>query len=132
MLLVVILGGLIQKSSYNEVLKDNLDDSILYSVRMLQVDRTGIDYEGIGIQGKDINWGSDSFTGDNAEFKQKFVAYLAKRLNTKITDLDVELYAADSDKGVLSVEVTAHFRYPTGQEDTVSTYKTVILNRFSK
>ena len=71
----------------------------------------------------------DEFTARNAQFKKDFVQYLTANLDSRITGIDVSIYGADYLNGILSVELVAHFRYPAGAESTVSTYKTVILDR---
>ena len=65
-------------------------------------------------------------------FKQDFIMYLSSNIDSRVKTLDVDIYGADADKGLLSVEVTAYFHYPTGVVGDVTSYKTVILDKYKK
>lgn len=133
---VGIISVVTMKSSYAETIRDSLDDSIVYSVMMLQQDRDLLVYKDADgneshVEKEEILW-DESTTEDVEVFKRDFVGYLVSNLDNRITDLDVKIYGVDNNVGALSVEVIAHFNYPTGQADTVSSYKTVILNKYMK
>ena len=137
-----IICVLTMKSSYAETIRDNLDDSIVYSVKLLQVGRDNewlIDKEE-GIKTtypmQDINWSvgySEADIKDSKdEFKANFIRYLTANLDSRISNVDVTFYGVDNNVGALSVKVVADFTYPSGQEGQVESYKTVILNKFVK
>lgn len=128
-----ILCILVMKSSYAETIRDNLDDSLIYSVKQFQRDRGLLEYTDADGSQQDVvkrsvTWDESDLDG----FKKDFIGYLTSNLDQRIYALDVDIYGVDMEVGALSVEVTAHFRYPSGQTDTVSSYKTVILNKFIK
>jgi hypothetical protein len=78
----------------------------------------------------EIDWSTTDEVGwaNTDQFKNAFIDYLASTIDPRITDLDVNIYGADADNGVLSVEVVATFKYLDGIQSTVSCYRTVILN----
>ena len=150
-LLVAIISVITIKSSYSELIAQSLDDSIEYSVKSLQNDRDGIiDYDSpsnaiaspsdaIGMNKRDIEW-NDWIIESNPKnkkdvdekFKQDFVRYLTSKIDSRINDLEINIYGADAEYGVMSVEITAYFDYPFGKTDKtdkVVSKKTIILNR---
>lgn len=155
--LVVIMCLLTTKSSYADILRSSLDDAMYYAVTMLQSDRLSLTYDDVytsdgtgnmvsaqnvesigGISFKDADghaWYPGSLVDDefntytDEALKQDFIGYLASRLDSRVTDIEVEFYGADSKNGVISAQVIAYFEYPTGQRDKVTTYKTVILDK---
>lgn len=156
-LLVTIICSITMQSSYSESIRQNLDDSVELSVMLLQNDRNILEREGNYAEFKRANWedfvwedgesweeassqliGSDKdYRTDtslakseaNDEFKQRFLSYLVANLDSRVEDLEINIYGADALTGLLSVEVIAQFEYPGGKLGTVSTYKTVILNK---
>jgi hypothetical protein len=110
-------------------MEDSLEDSVTYAVSMLQAGyatnvESSLNANPYNTNTSDIDWGSK--TPD--EFKTEFLNYLAQSIDSRVTDLDVNIYGADSENGVLSVEVTAKFNYVDGKQGEVSCYKTAILN----
>lgn len=130
MLVVCIISVITMKSSYMEKVDSSVDDAIVYSVKMLQVDRDLSGSQDVTIISNFEN--SLNYEDELSEFKQKFVNSLTKIIDEDITDLDIDIYGADEVRGILSIKVTAHFKYPFGGVDTVSTYKTVILDKYLK
>lgn len=141
MLMIALTVGIIctltMKSSYAEIVRDNLDDSIVYSVKMLQVDRDMVVYEdSSGTQHKvpqqELNWNTSMGNDEVAKFKEDFISYLTANLDSRIDKIEVNIYGVDTQVGALSVGVIAEFTYPSGQKDTVESYKTVVLNKYVK
>ena len=149
---VMIFGSIIMKSSYMEIIKTNLDESMELAVYELQqdaaLDDSGLDASITG----DVSWlrdadlrnssgssiddiadGAFSENNDeelaNSEFKKNFVKSLASSIDARVTKLDVHFLGVDASKGLLSVYVKAFFEYSNGREGYVDSYKTVILNR---
>lgn len=131
-----IVSSLTMKSSYAATIRDNLDDSIVLSVKMLQTDRdlvvytdeTGATHD---VPVRDVNWETSMGNDEVGKFKSDFISYLSSNLDSRIDSIDVNIYGVDVGVGALSVEVIAHFTYPSGQIDTVESYKTVILNKYA-
>lgn len=132
-----IICTLTMKSSYAETIRDSLDDSIVYSVKMLQEDRDLVVFEDVdgtirNVPQRVVIW-EDSIGDDEvAEFKKDFISYLTASLDSRVDKLEVNIYGVDTNVGALSVGVIAEFTYPSGQKDTVESYKTVILNKYVK
>lgn len=136
-LMMGIICTLTMKSSYAETIRDSLDDSIVYSIKMLQEDRKLVEYvdeDGtkVVIPKREIDWDDSLGTGSVDEFKSDFISYLSAHIDSRVSELVVDIYGIDTNVGVLSVNVTAKFMYPSGQEDFVESYKTVILNKYEK
>lgn len=140
-LMVVLTLGIIcsltMKSSYAETIRDSLDDSIVYSVKLLQQDRDLVVFESADgtireVPKQSIDWSSSMGDDEVAKFKSDFVAYMTANLDSRIDNLQVDIYGVDTSVGALSVGVVAEFTYPSGQKDTVESYKTVILNKYVK
>lgn len=140
-----IICVLTMKSSYAETIRDNLDDSIVYSVKLLQVDRDNSwvnkldpdnDDSRYTYPAQNIDWVSgyqDRDVEDSVDkFKTDFVRYLTANLDTRVSDVEVTFYGVDNNAGALSVKVIANFTYPSGQKGSVESYKTVILNKYVK
>lgn len=136
-LTIGIICVLTMKSSYAETIRDSLDDSIVTSVKMLQVDRDLVEYKDgsgsvINLPSRNIDWSSSMGTDEVSKFKSDFVTNLISNLDSRISSVEVDIYGVDTEVGALSVGVVATFRYPSGQVDTVESYKTVILNKYVK
>lgn len=151
-ILVAIISVIISHASYEEVIQQNLEESIEYSMKMLQRDRV---YARNGVEGEDDNTGfygnfNKYMTNEslslslpsntlNAEFKKAFIGYLTSNLDTRVTNLVVDFYGAEENEGLLSVEVTAEFNYPMSAvtsdgtlanvPGSVSVFKTIILEK---
>lgn len=124
---VLILSTVISHSSYESALEQSLDDSVTMTVYMMQNGFSTNVENSLNANGGVLRKGTlqlDDLTG----FKKDFVSLLSSNLDAKFTDLTVDIYGADEEKGILSVEATAKFKYIDGKEGTVSCYKTTILN----
>ncbi len=140
-LLVAIISSIISYTSYSDTVQQNLEESMEFAVQMLRddfedyytadakfnsyMDNKHVD---INIAAKDDTTGAEK----NAKLKNSFIKYLTTNLNSNVTKLDVNIYGADATNGLLSAEVTATFKYPTGNTGTVSCYRTVILDKYLK
>ena len=141
-LLVAIISCITIKSSYMDLIEQNLDDSIMFAIKSLQTDRNllysggyynfSVDDTSHTVSSADIKRGIDWNSSDLDDFKKDFVDYLTANIDSRVVELDVDFYGADAENGLLSVKVTGHFVYPFGVEDKVSTYKTVILDKYVK
>ena len=129
-ILIAIISSLTAYTSYTEIVQQNLDDAVVLSVKMCQ---DGMDLY-LDDALTETNYSRNvSFTNDNlSDFKKNFIKYLTYDLNSNVDNIDVDFFGADESNGLLSVRVTAHFRYPTGHEGTVKTTKTVILDKYVK
>lgn len=123
-LMLMILTNITMKSSYSEQVSQNLDSSIEFAVGMLQKDRELVrdnnDYY--------VNNPNVSVDETLADVKAKFIQYLTQSIDSKVKHLDVR-FNSGSDENSLSVKVTATFQYPSGVEDKVVHYKTMILEK---
>ncbi len=128
---ILILSTIVSHSAYDSALKQSLDDSVTLAVYMLQ---DGFDeHMSDSFNANGIHIDSNAVNIDNiSSFKKQFVSYLAGSLDSRFTDLTVNIYGADEENGLLSVEVTAKFKYTDGKIGTVSCYKTTILNSLIK
>ena len=135
-LLVAIISSIISYTSYSDTVQQNLEESMEFAVQMLRDDYEDfytvnenfgnyMNNKGVvvNITAKDSTTGAEK----NAKLKNNFIKYLTTNLNSNVTKLDVNIYGADATNGLLSAEVTATFKYPTGNTGTVSCYRTVIL-----
>lgn len=133
MLTVAIIVTITMKSSYMELVRNSLDEAVEYSIHLLQTDMYEESVYGAGTlteEKRTIHWQNAwNDSEKNEEFKQDFCSYLAANVDSRVRSLDVNIYGADVLNGLLSVEVFATFQYPSGSYDTVSTYKTIILNK---
>ena len=140
-LLVAIISSIISYTSYSDTVQQNLEESMEFAVQMLRDDYEDfytvnknfgnyMNNKGvvINITAKDSTTGAEK----NAKLKNNFIKYLTTNLNSNVTKLDVNIYGADATNGLLSAEVTATFKYPTGNTGTVSCYRTVILDKYLK
>lgn len=132
LLLSAIIISLTARSSYEDTVTTSLDSSLERAITLLQQDKKLLNYEGQLEKEGQISWSEWKSNSSNEQFKKDFVNYLVSGLNSRVTDLDIVFYGADSEYGLLSVEVTAHFIYPTGHVGKVSSYKTMILNKEQK
>lgn len=138
--LVVIISVITMKSSYYELVRQSLDDSLEYTVGLVQVDRH-LEAGATGEDGyRDIGWASgDSWINtqssevdkkaNDEDFKKKFVEYLAANIDSKVDKISIDIYGADSEYGVISVKVKAEFTYPFGKQDYVEVTKTILLDK---
>ena len=148
MMLVAIVTSITSYSSYTELNSRKLDDAIELSVKMLQNDRE-YQFDGAGSVVKEYfqstkvtdSNGNELYdtTVENAvelannKFKNDFLSYMTSNINSSdIKSLEVNFYGVDAVNGLLSVEVIADFYYPSGNVGRVSTYKTVILDKYVK
>lgn len=129
MLGIAIISFITMKSSYMEAIENNMDDAIVYSVKMLQTDR---DLSLNSYYQSSLGFTSQMTDEELSLFKKSFIEYLASHLDERIVKLDVEIYGADDINGMLSVQLTGYFEYPFGVSDHVSTYKTVIMDKYLK
>lgn len=140
-LLVAIISSIISYTSYSDTVQQNLEESMEFAVQMLRDDYEDfytvnenfgnyMNNKGVvvNITAKDSTTGAEK----NAKLKNNFIKYLTTNLNSNVTNLDVNIYGADATNGLLSAEVTATFKYPTGNTGTVSCYRTVILDKYLK
>lgn len=140
-LLVAIISSIISYTSYSDTVQQNLEESMEFAVQMLRDDyedfyaanSTFAQYMNnkavdIDIAAKNDTTGAEK----NAKLKNNFIKYLTTNLNSNVTKLDVNIYGADATNGLLSAEVTATFKYPTGNLGTVTCYRTVILDKYLK
>lgn len=109
---VVILSTIITNSAYKNSVESGLEDSVTTAVSMLQEGYKDKVSEYIKVD----------------DLKKSFVDYLAEDIDSRITGLTVNIYGADDENGILSVEVYAKFNYPNGRKAEVSCYRTAILN----
>lgn len=65
---------------------------------------------------------------DNGELVVDFLKSLLIQANSD-SDIQVSILDADSQKGILSVEITEKYRHPNGKEGSVSQVRTVIFDR---
>lgn len=141
-LLVAIISVITMKSSYSELIAQSLDDSIEYSIKSLQNDRDKIgNYASpsntTSMVKKDIEWNNDWVVEEepktkeeaDEKFKQDFVRYLTSNIDSRINDIEINIYGADAEFGVISVEITAYFDYPFNKTDKVVSKKTIILDK---
>ena len=141
---IAILANVTAKSSYSDVLQASVDDALertMHMTRMdadLHFDKTvwGTDATGsesnkpLGIGETSFDQHSSGSAGNSlGAFKSRFVNTLMGNLDPRITDCTVNIYGADEETGVLSVEVIAHYKYLGRGTGTVKSYKTMIVNK---
>lgn len=71
----------------------------------------------------------------NIENTNEFLADFVETLSTVIdaeSDITVEIFQCDKEKGILAVNVIAAFQHPNGKIGTVECKRTVILNKLRK
>ena len=132
LLLSAIIISLTASSSYEDIVVTSLDSSLERAITLLQQDKKLLSYDDSLSKQASVSWSTWQASEADEEFKQDFIDYLVSGLDSKVTDLNVKFYGADSEYGLLSVEVIANFIYPTGHVGTVSSYKTMILNKEQK
>ena len=138
MLQLLILSTLVSNTSYQDVMTQSLEDSVDLSISMLQLDfenklnREINNSESISLDDvkADISWSSEA--SQMSDIKKDFIAYMVENLDSRITDINVNIYGADSEDGLLSVEVTAKFKYFDGRPGAVTCYRTAILNNVER
>lgn len=123
---ILILSVIISRSVYSQSIEDSLDESITVAMLLTQNSYKEHIKEYNKIDNK-INWNEEN----NLELiKKDFINNLVDNIDSKITDLDINIYAADSENGILSVEVEATYKYLNGLKGKANCYKTLILNSF--
>lgn len=65
---------------------------------------------------------------DNEQFVADFIQGLSQKIESK-ADLTVNVLKADSDAGLLSIEVIETYEQPNGQKKSISCIRTVIFDR---
>lgn len=128
---LAILSSVISRSVYNEDMQSSLESSVELSMHMLQEGQAEkIINESSVIPSsslyESVNGISDS---DLDDFKKGFVECLVKNLDSRVDDVTVDIYGADDLHGLLSVEVTAKFEYFSGNQGSVSCYRTMIYDK---
>jgi hypothetical protein len=127
-LMIIILSNITMKSSYSEQISQSLDSSIEYATKMLQQDRSLVrDKSDYYVNDVTLTYED----GTLSDVKEDFIYYLTEKLDSRIKHLDVK-FDSGSDTNSLSVKVTATFEYPSGKEDKVIYYKTMILEKKTK
>lgn len=138
---IAILCSITSKSAYTDSVRQSLEDSIEFSVCMLQEGQNKKVLDGMtsgivnssdlyaSIDWKD-SWGTS--TDNLTKFKKEFVECLMANLDSKVSSVEVNIYGADEKNGLLSVEVTAEFKYLSGHTGSVSCYRTMIINKSEK
>lgn len=116
---VVILSTIISHSAYKNSVEQGLEDSVTLAVSMIQ--------KGFSERVEESSI-TNNVNTSTSDLKTNFISYLSDNLDSRITGLTVNIYGADEENGILSVEVFAKFKYLNGKEDEVSCYKTAILN----
>lgn len=127
-IIIIVMGILMvttMRSSYMDSLTDKVDDGVVYAMHMLETDRDLLDYS-------DFEQ-TLVFTEEGlSRFQKSFVQYVTNILGESSDAVHIDFYAADEIRGIISVKVTVDFTYPFGAKDSVSTYKTVILDKYLK
>lgn len=124
---ILILSTIVSHSAYDTALEQSLDDSVTLAVYMLQEGFNEKMSDSLAANGISLNANAVEIE-DLSSFKKQFVSYLASSLDSRFTDVTIDIYGADEENGVLSVEVTAKFKYTDGKIGTVTCDKTTILN----
>lgn len=129
---LLILSTLISHSTYKSSIEDSLEDSMTYAVARLQVGYTENVESSLATNNQQertgINWSSTS----PDKFTNEFLNFFTESIDSRVTDLKVNVFGVDEENGLLSVEVIANFNYIDGKQGTVSCYKTIILNTILK
>ena len=88
--MIVILSSLTMRASYADNIQRSLDESIDYSIRLLQLDADKVIDEDTTVT-KDNLMGNVSGLEGMDTFKQDFVKYLTRNINTRINRIDVNI-----------------------------------------
>ena len=124
---VLIVCNIFSKSIYKDEVQSSVDNSIELAMSLLSQDSM------VRLTDTDANFSQNTMvnidTSNLNDLQKNFINILSKNINSKITDLEVNFYAADDDAKLLSVEVIANFRYLDGHIGTVSSYKTMIVDK---
>lgn len=128
---ILILSTIVSHSAYDSALEQSLDDSVTLAVCMLQDGFNEKVSDSLAANGISLDENAVKID-DLSSFKKQFVSYLASSLDARFTDVTVDIYGADEENGVLSVEVTAKYKYTDGKIGTATCYKTTILNTILK
>ncbi len=133
---LVVLTNITAQSSYGDSIRGSLENSLERSIYLTRTDANEHQVGTLNATESQELYGSDAIVlkGDMSasDFKSRFVNHLSTDLDPHITKLDVNIYGADEDKGVLSAEVTATYKYIGGKEGRVTVRRTVILNKIKK
>lgn len=129
---IMIICVVVQQSCYSDRLQQDLDDAMELAILSLREDydlKIQDNNKGVGFNPNDSNLVGDM--NGLSDFKQKFISSLANNIEMKVQKLEVKIYGADEEHGLLSVEAIVYFKYIGGGTGSVSSYKTVLLNRES-
>ena len=128
---VSILGNLTAKSCYSDSIKQSLDEALERTMHLTRMDADNQFQMAVGSDYDDaLGEGTVNLSGGSLDtFKTQFVNTFASELDPKINKLEVNIFGADAETGILSVEAIADFTYLGGQTGQVSTYKTMIINK---
>ena len=66
--------------------------------------------------------------GSDEEFSAAFIENLMQQMDAA-SNVEVSILKADSEKGILSAEVTQTYQHPNGKEGKVSCMRTLVLDR---
>lgn len=72
--------------------------------------------------------------GMDTPSEEELAADLAEGILTRIEsngDIQVDIFACDAQRGLLSVRATAHFKHVNGKMGTVSAVRTVVLEQYA-
>lgn len=130
---IAILANITARTSYADSIRQSLDESLERSMSMIRMDADD-HFQMYVDQNSDLY---DEIYGDLdsattaglGKFKSDFVKIFVRNLNPKINSLEVNIFGADEETGLLSVEAIAEFTYLGGQTGKVDTYKTMIINK---
>lgn len=133
LLQVAIICNITAKSSYADSVRTSLDESLERTMSLLTEDSELHMQYVLGSESDNL-YGTVTIENEEqlGEFKTKFIRIFAQSLDPKITDLTINFFGADEEKGLLSVEIIADFTYLGGNTGTVSSYKTMIINKTTK
>lgn len=129
---LAILCSIVSRSVYYDDVQSSLEDSIELSLFLLQDGQSEkLEQESNIISSSDLYENVDgiSNSADLDDFKKKFVEGLVKNLDSRVSNITVDIYGADDVNGLLSVEVTADFEYFSGNMGSVSCYRTMIYDK---
>ncbi len=124
---ITIVCCLFSKSIYKNEVQTSLDDSIELSMELLRTDNAKrfLNDPDVDITNNDnLNIINPETLND---LQTDFTNILTSLVDSKITDMEINFYAADENSKLLSVEVKAKFRYLDGSIGSVSSYKTMVI-----
>lgn len=110
MVMVLIVGITVMSVNSKSTRKDELENAVATAVQQT------VKYSGPS---------ENPIYASNEEMMASFVKNLTLNMNSD-GDIEVEIYGADYEKGLLSVKVTQFFKYVTGKEASIEVRKTAI------